>query len=135
MISIMLLDAFHNTIVILMMLGSLIPNNKIKILSYFLILMAFITWVVFDSCILWDIQKKFDKNLDESKDTIGVRWLGISNEKWAYLNAILVYTNFLALGHQLGTFKETLAIFMMYMFLNGQFVTRPMGKFIHHPQD
>ena len=130
----MLLDAFHTTIVILMMIGTLIPNISIKKISYYLILVAFITWVVFDSCILWDIQKKFDKNLDESRDTIGVRWLGISNDTWAYLNAILVYTNFLVLGHQLGTFKETLAIFLMYLCLNGQFVTRPMGKFLH-PSD
>jgi hypothetical protein len=127
----MLLDAFHNTIVILMMLGSLIPNVPVKKLSYYLILTAFITWIMFDSCILWDIQKKFDKNLDESKDTIGVRWLGISNEKWAYLNATLIYTNFLVLGHQLGTLKETFAIFLMYLCLNGQFVTRPMSKILH----
>jgi hypothetical protein len=130
----MLLDTFHTVIVILMMIGSFIPDIKMKKISYYLILTAFITWVVFDSCILWDIQKKFDKNLDESKDTIGVRWLGISNDKWAYINAILVYTNFLVLGYQLGTFKETLAIFMIYLCFNGQFVTRPMGKFLH-PQD
>ena len=126
----MLLDAFHTIVVILMMVGTLIPSIPIKKLSYYLILAAFITWIVFDSCILWDIQKKFDKNFDKSKDTIGVRWLGISNGKWAYLNATLVYTNFLVLSHQLGTFKESLAIFLMYLCLNGQFVTRPMGKFL-----
>ena len=59
----------------------------------------------------------------------------MSNKTWSYVQAILVYSNFLGLGIQLGRPEESLGIFLVYLILNGQFITRPMSKVLKEPDN
>ena len=69
-----------------------------------------------------------------SGDTTGSK-VGISNKKWAYINAILTYTNLIVLGYQLDRLQEALTIMIIYMMLNGELLTKPFIKILSNPND
>ncbi len=127
-----ILDLVHKFICVIMYIPALIPSKNFKLFSYFSLIAILASWIIFDGCLMWDIQKKFDKNFSISKDCLG-RKFGMSNKTWSYVQAILVYSNFIGLGIQLGRPEESLGIFLVYLILNGQFITRPMSKVLKEP--
>ena len=111
-----------------------IQNKKIKLISYFAIAAVLASWIIFDGCVIWDIQKMIDPSFVISGDTLGNK-IGMSNKKWAYINAILTYTNLIVLGYQLDRLQEALTIMIIYMSLNGEILTKPFVKILSDPSD
>ena len=75
------LEFFHWFVCIIMAYAAFIPNKTVKLYAYFFIIMIMVSWIIFEGCILWDIQKKIDPTFDIPNDTIG-HMMGISNCEW-----------------------------------------------------
>ena len=72
------LEFFHWFVCIIMAYAAFIPNKTVKLYAYFSIIMIMVSWIIFDGCILWDIQKKIDPTFDIPNDTIG-HMVGVRN--------------------------------------------------------
>ena len=128
------LNLIHWIVGFVLLFPMFIPNKNIKLVSYFAIAIVLASWIIFDGCVIWDIQKMIDPSFVISSDTIGSK-VGISNKKWAYINAILTYTNLIVLGYQLDRLQEALTIMIIYMMLNGEILTKPFIKILSNPND
>lgn len=128
------LNLIHWIVGFVLLFPMFIPNKNIKLVSYFAIAIVLASWIIFDGCVIWDIQKMIDPSFVISGDTTGSK-VGISNKKWAYINAILTYTNLIVLGYQLDRLQEALTIMIIYMMLNGELLTKPFIKILSNPND
>jgi len=122
-----LLDFFHWVVCLLMAYSAFIPNKTVKLYAYFFIIMVMVSWIVFNGCILWDIQKKIDPTFDIPNDTIGKR-MGISNKTYACVQTVVVCINLLVMGYQLNRLHESVLFLLMYFVVNGEFISKPFRK-------
>ena len=129
-----LLNIIHWIVGFILLFPMFVPNKTVKLWSYGAIVLVLASWIVFNGCVIWDVQKMIDPTFVISQDTIG-KYIGVSNETWAYMNAILTYANLLVLGSQLGRLKEAITIFLIYLTLNGQLLTKPFVKILSRPNE
>lgn len=129
-----LLNIIHWVVACILLFPMFIPNKTVKLWSYGTIVVVLASWIVFNGCVIWDIQKMVDPTFVISRDTVGT-YIGVSNETWAYVNAILTYTNLLVLGSQLGRLPEAITIFLIYLALNGRLLAKPFTKILSRPTE
>ena len=130
------LEFFHWFVCIIMAYAAFIPNKTVKLYAYFSIIMIMVSWIIFDGCILWDIQKKIDPTFDIPNDTIG-HMVGVSNETYAYVQTIMLCINFIVMGYQLNRLRESVLVLLMYFAVNGEFISKPFRKIFtqeHQPR-
>ena len=124
----------HQICGIILLFSMFIPNRNIKVFLYFAIATILASWILFDGCVLWDLQKMVDPTFNTPTEPSG-RKLGMSKKTRGYAEAILTYTNFIVLGYQIDRLPEALTIMIIYMVLNGEILTKPFIKILSNPTD
>ena len=121
------LNITHWILCVILSMSALFPCRKIKQLSFIIISIILASWIVFDRCILWDIQKSFDPNFKPTNDSTSNK-LGIDHDTTNLIMGTVIYVNYFMLGKQIGYAKETINAILIYMLLNRQYVHRGNDK-------
>lgn len=81
-----------------------------------------VSWIVFQRCILWDLQKMADPsfrvNADATSERLGLR----DRSTWLMITHTVIYMNTLALGYRAGVLEHVVLFLIVYMILNGQYL-------------
>lgn len=116
----MLLNIIHWFIAIMLWMSSIIVPNKYLNFALYLQSMIFISWLLIERCILWDIQKKIDPSFKVKADTSSERF-GIDRTLWLYITHTAIYLNTLYLGYKMNKLQEVIVLLVIYMCFNGQY--------------
>lgn len=116
----MLLNILHWLFAIMLWMSSIIVPNKYLNFALCFQIMIFISWLLTERCILWDIQKKIDPSFKVKADTSSERF-GIDRTLWLYITHSAIYLNTLYLGYRMNKLQEVIVLLVIYMCFNGQY--------------
>lgn len=101
-----------------------LPKEPLKI-AFAVNVLIFISWILFDRCIIWDIEKAIDPSFSVNKDTTkNLLNIDIDQKTYNYITHTLIYINMLFGGYRLGILKETVVSLLAYMVINGKYLHR-----------
>ena len=118
------LRILHWLIALTLWFAWIVPNTKYKKFSLGFVTFTMITWLIFDRCIAWDIQMKFDPNFKPEDDYLIAKKLNIPPETYKLITSTIVYINYLMLGKQLGVGMHALNSVLIYGLFNRQYLHR-----------
>lgn len=116
----MLLNVIHWFLSIMLWMSSLIVPDHLLCSALYLQVMIFVSWLLTERCLLWDIQKKLDPTFKVNYDTTS-QMLGINRKLWLYITHTAIYLNTLYLGCRMNKQKEIILLLLAYMCFNGQY--------------
>lgn len=116
----MLLNILHWFFAIMLWMSSIIVPNKYLTFALYLQIMIFISWLLTERCILWDIQMMMDPNFKVTSDTTSEK-LGIDRTLWLYVIHTAIYLNTLYLGYRMNKLQEVIVLLLVYVCFNGQY--------------
>lgn len=118
-------NAVHWLLCISLIFSSLVlPEGPLKI-AFAVNIIIFMSWLLFDRCIAWDIEKSVDPSFSIS-ETSSRKLLNINLDQktFTYINHTLIYINMLFGGYRLGILKETIVSLLAYIIINGKYLHR-----------
>lgn len=118
------LKVIHWLICITLWFAWIVPNKMYKKVSFGFVMFVMLTWLVFDRCIMWDIQAKLDPKFMPSDDYYVASKLNMTENTYKHMTGTIIYINFMMLGKQLGIGIPTLNMILIYGLFNGQYLHR-----------
>lgn len=101
-----------------------LPKGPLKF-AFAVNVLIFISWLLFDRCIAWDIEKAIDPSFSVA-ETSTRKLLNIDMDltTYNYITHTLIYINMLFGGYRLGILKETIVSLLAYIVINGKYLHR-----------